>query len=385
MTATYEVTTTGLQDPGVTAASLPAINWAVAAGTADAVTAAYTPANTALTDGLVLGFRASAANITATPTFAPDGLTAHTIVADGVGALLPGDIPGANAEMLVRYRLSTTKWELLNPAYSPRPGTAWVAGGGAADAITATFSPAVLALTDGLLLAFRATAANATTTPTFSPNGLTARTITFAGGMALNAGAIPGNLAEMLVRYNLANTRWELLNPAVVNASMVMAGEVFKVLTADDTGGTNVATAQPWFPTAGSVVVAAGTAYQFNGLLWLSRSAGTTSHTTGTLFGGTATLSSAVYAVDTMIGDVNALVALNTILAVDGTLAVGKVASTSATEQVILQVRGIIRVNAGGTLIPQFKYSVAPGGTPTVKAGSFFRAYPISNPQGTWA
>ena len=32
--------------------------------------------------------------------------------------------------------------------------------------------------------------------------------------MALVAGDIPNALAEMIVRYNLANTRWELLNPA---------------------------------------------------------------------------------------------------------------------------------------------------------------------------
>lgn len=90
----------------------------------------------------------------------------------------------------------------------------WVVAGGTADAITATYSPAVTALVDGQLLSFRASAANATTTPTFSPNGLTARTITLEGGSALRASEIPAALAEVILRYNLANTRWELLNPA---------------------------------------------------------------------------------------------------------------------------------------------------------------------------
>jgi hypothetical protein len=63
-----------------------------------------------------------------------------------------------------------------------------------------------------MLRAFRATAANATTTPTFAPDSLTARTITRLGGSAVQLGDIPGNLAECWVRYNLANTRWELLN-----------------------------------------------------------------------------------------------------------------------------------------------------------------------------
>lgn len=90
----------------------------------------------------------------------------------------------------------------------------WIAGGGTADVITATYSPAVTALVDGMELDFRATAANATTTPTFSPNGVTAHTITMNGGNALSAGNIPGNLFEGKLRYNLANTRWELMNPS---------------------------------------------------------------------------------------------------------------------------------------------------------------------------
>jgi len=89
----------------------------------------------------------------------------------------------------------------------------WIAGGGTADAITATYSPAVTSLVDGMELDFRATAANATTTPTFSPNGITAHTITLNGGVALVANNIPAALFEGKLRYNLANTRWELMNP----------------------------------------------------------------------------------------------------------------------------------------------------------------------------
>lgn len=91
----------------------------------------------------------------------------------------------------------------------------WVVAGGTADAITATYSPAITALVDGQECTFRASAANTSATPTFAPNGLTARTIVKSGGVALSAGDIPGNLSEVILRYNLANTRWELLNPAV--------------------------------------------------------------------------------------------------------------------------------------------------------------------------
>jgi hypothetical protein len=64
----------------------------------------------------------------------------------------------------------------------------WADGGGTADAITAAYSPTVTALVDGQICYVRATAANATTTPTFSPDSLTARTIVKNGGQALLAG-----------------------------------------------------------------------------------------------------------------------------------------------------------------------------------------------------
>lgn len=92
-------------------------------------------------------------------------------------------------------------------------GLNWTTAGGTSDALTATYTPALSSLVDGQLCLVRATAANLTTTPTFAPNGLTAHTITKNGGQALAVGDIAGNLVEIGLRYNLANTRWELLNP----------------------------------------------------------------------------------------------------------------------------------------------------------------------------
>jgi|GEM_PF-1237465 len=89
----------------------------------------------------------------------------------------------------------------------------FVAGGGTADAITATYSPAITALVDGMTLYVRATDANATTTPTFAPNGLTAYTIVKNGSDALVAGDIVGAGHVLVLQYELANTRWQLLNP----------------------------------------------------------------------------------------------------------------------------------------------------------------------------
>ncbi len=120
--------------------------------------------------------------------------------------------------------------------------TNWVAGGGTADAITATYSPAITTLVDGQECCFRATAANATTTPTFAPNGLTARTIVKNGGSALVAGDIAAVGHEVRLRYLLASTRWELQNPAPASAaaaSTSASGIVELLTTAELMTGTD--------------------------------------------------------------------------------------------------------------------------------------------------
>lgn len=109
----------------------------------------------------------------------------------------------------------------------------WITSAGTVNAITAAYFPVVPTLYDGLILSFRATGANTSTAPTFSPNGLTAHPITKKGGQALELGDIPAALFECLVRYNLANTRWELLNP----------GSIFpKVGVSNVSGGASLTT-----------------------------------------------------------------------------------------------------------------------------------------------
>jgi hypothetical protein len=88
---------------------------AVAGGTADAITADFTP-NVALTNGTTVIVRASAANTTTAPTFAPDGLTAKTIVKGNNLALVAGDIAGAGHWLELQYDATLDKWVLQNPA-----------------------------------------------------------------------------------------------------------------------------------------------------------------------------------------------------------------------------------------------------------------------------
>lgn len=115
----------------------------------------------------------------------------------------------------------------------------WSDGGGTADAITASYTPAVTSVTDGDLFYVRATAANATTTPTFTPNSgtVTARTIVKNGNVALAAGDIAGDGHELHLRYRSSDTKYELLNPKGSSYTVNGLTEETAVDTADMLGG----------------------------------------------------------------------------------------------------------------------------------------------------
>jgi len=106
------------------------------------------------------------------------------------------------------------------------------AGAGSADVITAAFTPALTAIGGTELLLVRATGANASTTPTFSPNGLASRIITKNNNQALVAGDISGAGHWMLLKADNTNSKWMLLNPAVSGGG---GGGGTTVVSSDDT------------------------------------------------------------------------------------------------------------------------------------------------------
>lgn len=162
--------------------------------------------------------------------------------------------------------------------------------------------------------------------------------------------------------------------------------EHWRILSAG-VAGQNIATAQPWFPTNGSLAVNAGEVYKMQGHLRLTRSAGTTSHTTSMGFGGTATLTAIAYRAWANAGDVVTLANTENAISLEAaTATVVKAASTSATEQIDISLIGAVVINAAGTFIPQFTYSATPGGAPTVMAGSYFQMTKVSsNVIGPWS
>jgi hypothetical protein len=182
----------------------------------------------------------------------------------------------------------------------------------------------------------------------------------------------------------------------------VLDAEQYIIQAADSTADNNTildtAVAGAVFSTNnGAITLVAGKTYIFEGVYNLTNT-GTTSHTWATLFGGTATFNAAGTAYQAFG---NSGVTANTPAtgglsgfftgATVSTAVVVTAASTSATEQVCVQVQGTLSCLAGGTLIPQMKASARPGasGTPGVvhKAGNFFRIWqvPTLGSVGNWS
>ena len=163
--------------------------------------------------------------------------------------------------------------------------------------------------------------------------------------------------------------------------------------------GANVNTAQNMLGVG--VTLSASTVYAFEIVFNINRTAGTTSHTVGISFGGTATINNTSYFIN---GFSNASTGAVNNFQIYGTPATGHVigliqtasnttvtsATAAANEAVALTLKGTVSINAGGTFIPQYTCSAAPGGAFTTQAGSYMMIYPIGASGaninvGTWA
>lgn len=94
--------------------------------------------------------------------------------------------------------------------------TVATATGGTADAITATFAPVPRYPSNGVCLSVRAANANATATPTFTPNSgvITPQIVVKGNNLPLVAGDIAGAGYWMELAWDSTLTKWVLLNPA---------------------------------------------------------------------------------------------------------------------------------------------------------------------------
>lgn len=159
-----------------------------------------------------------------------------------------------------------------------------------------------------------------------------------------------------------------------------------KVLSADDTGGVDNNATQPWFPTAGALTLPGDTTFRIRGMLQITT--GATSHFTAVGFGGTATFTDVLYYAQTHRAAVNAASAVFSGVVVNQAAASTMEATSTATATCI-RIDGTIRINAGGTLIPQFNFNAATGGTVTIKKESFLELISVGTGSvtaiGPWA
>lgn len=159
-----------------------------------------------------------------------------------------------------------------------------------------------------------------------------------------------------------------------------------------DYAGSNATGAQSLFGVG--VTLSASTVYEFEIVCALSKSAGTTSHTFSIGFGGTATLNNISYSnflkgnstsfTNVTNGDLVAIF----VQTASATALTGGV--TTATFVLTPVIKGTVSINAGGTFIPQYTLSAAPGGAYSTQIGSYIRINPLSasgaaTNVGTWA
>ena len=157
--------------------------------------------------------------------------------------------------------------------------------------------------------------------------------------------------------------------------------------------GTQSTSAQSIFGVG--VTLSASTVYEFEMVVALSKSAGTTSHSFGFGFGGTATLNNIGFLVAgaSQAASFAPLAAAANVIeqwitgAGNTNVATG---ITSAAFYNYAVIKGTVSINAGGTFIPQYTLSAAPGGAYSTAAGSYIKINPLSasgaaTNVGTWS
>ena len=156
--------------------------------------------------------------------------------------------------------------------------------------------------------------------------------------------------------------------------------------------GANATGAQAFL--GAGVTLSSSTVYAFEGYFPMSKTTGTTAHIFSLLFGGTATLNNIGYSVLSASGSSSSFttgmgIAIFYLQVATASAITGSGLATNPAV-VHAKISGTVSVNTGGTFIPQYQLSAAPGGAWTAALGSYFLIYPISasgsnTSVGTWA
>lgn len=264
---------------------------------------------------------------------------------------------------------------------------------------TTGFSYTFAAGTQTLIMNPAGTLATGTITMPAAPaDGMT---ITFSSSQQITALTLSGNTGQTVVGaakilpanqatayvYRLSNTSWH--PTATVPGVMVNGTQLYRLDSAYV--GSNATGAQSLFGVG--VTLSASTVYEFEAVFAFSKSAGTTTHTISSGFGGTATINNIGYEAVSMRSDssATALVGNTNMMYISSTSATVITTSISTAIQFVFGlIKGTVSINAGGTFIPQYTLSAAPGGAYSTAIGSYIKIYPLgasgaNTNVGSWA
>jgi hypothetical protein len=212
-----------------------------------------------------------------------------------------------------------------------------------------------------------------------------------SGYTEIDAPASAGNNTLLLPTGNGSNLQALVGDGSGALSFQWNAGSLFYRLNSNRVG-SNATGNQSIFGVG--VTLASSTVYKFDGLYALHKTAGTTGHIVRFNFGGTATINNIIYS-GSICGNASATpttfdASSSTFLATSTADVDTSTLLTDAGRSQNAAFSGTVSVNAGGTLIPNYSLSVAPGGAYTVQAGSYILFTPIGaagsdSSQGTWS
>jgi hypothetical protein len=178
------------------------------------------------------------------------------------------------------------------------------------------------------------------------------------------------------------------ITPNATSNRSVLGSILFTCCDADFTG-TNGTAVQPCFTAAQDrLTVTASTTYLFEMMLALNHGATTT--TLALAFdGGTCSYTSIRYWATSAVNvAINATGTAQSTIMVD-TAAVTVISATGTGTTKWVLVKGVMRINASGTMLPQYKFSADPTGTILTKKDSYMILTPVGSNTvasvGAWA
>jgi len=271
------------------------------------------------------------------------------IILDSNNNLIQGDFD--NATLNNRTKLQTTTTNATTNVYVVPNGSSTSAGVSVANNSSLTNASKIVMATNG-------------STDTQIISGVN------GSGSYLPLSFYTNNALAMQVKTN------GIINNVYGSATGIVPGYQYYEL---NTGyvGSNVATAQSALGVG--VTLASSTIYEFEYNYAISKTAGATSHSISILFGGTATINNIGY---TALAVYNSSPlsdrAAPNMMYIQSTSSAGTSnAIATATTGSIVFAKGIVSINVGGTFIPQYILSAAPGGAYTTQIGSYMKITPL--------